>query len=85
MWFLHLTEGHKKVFPDVRMFGFKNSKNLKTHFEMLKLPDLDEVGVSKPCWGNSLSCFLCENMKDTCTFKNGSLFNRMSDMWWAIY
>ena len=42
-------DGHKKVFPDVPLVGFKNNKNLKAHLVRSQLPDLDEVGRSKPC------------------------------------
>ena len=41
-------DGPKKVFPDVPMIGFKNNKNLKAHLVRSQLPDLDEVGRSKP-------------------------------------
>ena len=54
------------------MIGFKNNKNLKAHLTRSQLPDLDEVGRSKPC-GGKRSCHLCENMKDTCTFKGKHL------------
>ena len=47
-------DGHKKVFPDVPMIGFKNNKNLKAHLVRSQLPDLDEVGRSKPCGGKDL-------------------------------
>ena len=66
-------DGHKKVFPDVPMIGFKNNKNLKAHLVRSQLPDLDEVGRSKPCGGKRPPCHLCENMKDTCTFKSKHL------------
>ena len=33
-------DGHKKVFPDVPMIGFKNNKNLKAHLVRSQLPDL---------------------------------------------
>ena len=42
-------DGHKKVFSDVPMIVFKNNKNLKAHLVRSQLPDLDEVGRSKPC------------------------------------
>ena len=61
---------HKKVFPDVPMIGFKNNKNLKTYLTDSQLPDLDEVGRTKLCGGKRPPCHLCENMKDTCNFKN---------------
>ena len=44
-------DGYKKVFPDVAMIGFKTNKNLKAHLVRSQLPDLDEVGRSKPCGG----------------------------------
>ena len=65
-------DGHKKVFPDVPMIRFKN-KNLKAHLVRSQLPDLDEVGRSKPCGGKRPPCHLCENTKDTCTFKSKHL------------
>ena len=66
-------DGRKKVFSDVPMIGFKNNKNLKAHLVRSQLPDLDEVGRSKPCGGKRPPCHLCENMKDTCTFKSKHL------------
>ena len=63
-------DGHKKVFPDVPMIGFKNNKNLKAHLVRSHLLDLEEVGRSKPFGGKRTPCHLCENMKDTCTFKS---------------
>ena len=36
-------DGHKKVFPDVRMIGFKINKNLKAQLVRSPLPDLGEV------------------------------------------
>ena len=66
-------DGHKKVFPDVPMIGFKINKNLKAHLVRSQLPDLDEVGRSKPGGGKRPPCHLCENMEDTCTFKSKHL------------
>ena len=66
-------DGHKKVFHDVPMIGFKKNKKLKAHLVRSQLPDLDEVGRSKPCGGKRPPCHLCENMKDTCTFKSKHL------------
>ena len=63
-------DGHKKGFPDVPMIGFKIHKNLKAQLIRSQLPDLDEVGRSKPCGGKRPPCHLCENMTDTCTFKS---------------
>ena len=50
-----------------------HKKNLKAHLVRLQLPDLDEVGRSKPCGGKRPPCHLCENIKDTCTFKSKHL------------
>ena len=66
-------DGHKKVFPDVPLIGFKKNKNLKVHLVRSQLPDLDEVCRSKPCVGKRPPCHLCENIKDTCTFKSKHL------------
>ena len=66
-------DGHKKVFPEVPMIGFKMNKNLKVHLVKSQLPDLDEVGRSKLRGEKKPPCHLCENMKDTCTFKNKHL------------
>ena len=63
-------DGHKKVFSDVPMTGFKINTNLKAHLVRSQLSDLDEVNRYKPCEGKRSPCHLCENMKDTCTFKN---------------
>ena len=56
-------DGHKKVFPGVPMIGFTINKNLKSHLLRSQLPDLDEVGRSKPCGEKRPHCHLCENMK----------------------
>ena len=51
------------------MIGFKNNENLKAHLVRSQLPGLGWVGRSKPCGGKKRTCYLCENMKETCTFK----------------
>ena len=68
-------DGHKKVFPDVPIIGFKikKKKNLKAHLVTSQLPDLHVVGWSKPCGGKIPPGHLCEDMKDTCTFKSKHL------------
>ena len=43
---LAFDDGHKKVFPNVPMIGFKINKILKAHSVRSQLPDLDEVGRS---------------------------------------
>ena len=55
------------------MIGFKINKNLKAHLVTSQLPELDELGRSKLCGGKRPPCHLCENMKDTCTFKSKHL------------
>ena len=50
------NDGHKKKFPDVPMIGFKINKNLKALLVKSQLPDLDEVGKSKPCGGGRAPC-----------------------------
>ena len=43
-------DGHKKVFPEVPVIGFKINKNSKeAHLVRSQLPVLDEVSRSKPC------------------------------------
>ena len=53
-------DGHKKVFPDVPLIGFKNNKNLKAHLVRSQSPDLYEVGRSKPCGRKRPLCHLCK-------------------------
>ena len=53
-------DGHKIVFPDVPMIGFKINKNLKAHLVKSRLPDFHEVGRSKPRGGKRPPCHLCE-------------------------
>ena len=57
--------GHKKVFPDVPMIGFKKNKNLKAQLVRSQLPE--------PCRGKVPPCQLRKNMKDTWTFKGKQL------------
>ena len=67
---LACDEAHKKVFPEVPIIGFKNNKNLKSHLVRVALPDINEVGRFKPCGGKIPPCQLCNNMKNTSTFKS---------------
>ena len=66
-------DGHKKVFPDVPLIGFKNNKNLKAHLVGSQSTDLDEEGRSKPFARRRTPCHFCQNIKDTCTFKSKHL------------
>ena len=63
-------EDQNKVFPEVQIIGFKNNKNLKSHLERAALPDINEVGRCEACGGKRLLCRLCNNMKNTSTFKS---------------
>ena len=70
---LAVDNWYKKVFPYVSMTGFKNNKKLKVLLVGLQLPDLHELGRSKLCGEKRPPCHLCENIKDTCTFKSKHL------------
>ena len=67
---LAYDEDHKKVFPEVPIIGFKNNKNLKSHFVRATLPDINEVGRCELCGGKRPPCQLFNNMKNTSTFKS---------------
>ena len=67
---LACDEDHKKVFPGVPIIGFKNNKNLKSHFVRAALHDINELGRCERCGGQIHPCQLCSNMKNTSTFKN---------------
>ena len=61
--------GIRKYFLTFLCLVPKIIKKLKLHLVRSKLPDLDELGRSQPCGGKRPPCHLCENIKDTCTFK----------------
>ena len=70
---MHLMMGIRKYFLTFLWLVSKLKKNWKVHLVRLQLPDLNEVGRSKPCGGKRHPCHLCGNMKDTCTFKSKHL------------
>ena len=72
-FFEFALNGHQIQKPKNCQNGIKNNKNLKAHLVRPQLPDLDEVGRSKPHGGKRPLSHLCENMKDTCTFNNKHL------------
>ena len=72
-FFEFALNGHQIQKPKNCQNGIKNNKNLKAHLVRPQLPDLDEVGRSKSRGGKRPPCHLCENMKDTCTFKSKHL------------
>ena len=55
---LACDEDHKKVFPEVPIIGFKNSKNLNLHLVRAAFPDITEVGRCEPCGGKRPPCQL---------------------------
>ena len=59
----------KKYFLKYQFIGFKNNKNLKSHLVRATLPDINGVGRCEPC-GGKRPCQLCNNMKNTSTFKS---------------
>ena len=59
-------EADEKLFPEVPIIGFKNSKNLKSHLMRAAFPDINEIGKWAPCRGKIPPCHLCSNMKNTC-------------------
>ena len=70
---LHLLlttdQAHKKVFSEVPIIGFKNTKSLKDHLVRAVLPQFDREGRSKPCEGAYCSCKACKSVKDITKFK----------------
>ena len=45
---LACDEDHKKVFPEVSIISFKNSKNLNSHLVRAAVPDITKVGRCEP-------------------------------------
>ena len=78
---LACDENIEQVFPDVPIIGFKKSKNLKSIIgfkknENLKVllvgtffPDINEEGRYEPCDGMRPPFQLCNDVKNTNTFK----------------
>ena len=62
-------QNQKRVFSEVPILSFKNTKSLKDHLVRAVLPQLDREGRYKPCEGPNRSCELCESVKDTTKFK----------------
>ena len=67
---LACDEDHRKVFSKVPIIDFKNNKNLKSHLVRAALSDINEVDRCEPCGGKRPPCQLCNNMKNTSTFKS---------------
>ena len=61
---------HKRVFSEVPIIRYKNTKSLKDHLVRTVLPQLDRKGRSKKlCEGPNRSCVVCDSVKDTAKFK----------------
>ena len=52
---LTLDQAHEKVFAEVPIIEFKNTKSLKDHLVRAALPQLDRESRSKPCEGANRS------------------------------
>ena len=62
-------QAQQKVFSEVLIISFKNTKCLKDHLVIAVLRQLDSERRSKPCEGASLSCEVCESVKNTTKFQ----------------
>ena len=58
---------HKKVFPNVPVLGFWNSKSLDEYFSRAALRKLKESGRCEPC--GKRACFLYDSISTAATFK----------------
>ena len=59
-------KGHKKVFHDIPVVGFRNGKSLKDHLVRAKLPNFEIPGRSGSCWKEN--CQVCDFICNTDTF-----------------
>ena len=59
-------QGHKKVFQDILVVGFRNGKILKDHLVRAKLPNFEITGSSESCGKGK--CQVCDFICDTDTF-----------------
>ena len=66
---LAVDHAHGRVFLDVPIIGFKNTKSLKDHLVRAALPQLDRELISKPCEGANPSCEVCKSVKNTTNFR----------------
>ena len=57
------------MFPEVPIIGVKNNKNLKSHLMRAAFPDINEIGRCNSCGGKIPPSQLCNNMKNTSSFK----------------
>ena len=59
-------KGHKKVFPEVPIVGFRNGKSLKDYLVTAVLPKMDNAGCSEP--HGKGTCQVCDHIITTNTF-----------------
>ena len=65
---LTVDQANGRVFSDVPIISFKNTKSLKDHLVRAALPQLDREWISKPCEGANRSFEVCESVKNTTNF-----------------
>ena len=59
-------EEHKKVFPNVPVLRFHNSKSLKDYLVSAALPKTNKTGRYKPC--DKKTCLVFNSVRTTTTF-----------------
>ena len=59
-------KGHKRIFPDVPVVGFRNGKSLKDYLVRAVLPKTNETGRCEP-YGKK-TCLVCNSVGSTTTF-----------------
>ena len=59
-------EEHKKVFPNVSVVGFHNSKSLKDYLVSAALPKTNKTGRYEPC--AKKTCLVFNSIRTTTTF-----------------
>ena len=57
---------HKKVFPDVRVIGFRNGKSLKNYLVRAAPPKTNETGKCETC--GKKTCLVCNSIRTTTAF-----------------
>ena len=60
----------KKYFLKYQLLVSRIKRILKSHLVRATLPDINEVGRCEPCGEKRPPCQLCNNMKNTSTFKS---------------
>ena len=71
---------HKKVFPDVRVAGFRNGKSLKDYLVRAALPKANETRRCEQC--SKKTSLVCNSIRTTTNFTReacGEIFKIQSD------